>query len=457
MNTILRNVWQGAGLRSRLLRSSGWIAAGFVASQATRLGSNLILTRVLFPEAFGLMALITVFIVGLSMLSDIGVTPSIQQSARGDDPDFIDTAWTIKVIRGVILFLVCCLLGGAAAWMYGDERLRLMLPVAGISLLISGFNPTRIDTASRHLNLGRVTVLELVAQVLSLVVIIGLALSMQSVWALVIGGVVASVIYLIVMDRFLEGPRNRFRWSRDAASELIHFGKWIFLSTLCGFALTQGDKAILGKYLSMEMLGIYNIGYFIAGFPQAMSAKIMIQIMIPMHRACPPIESEENYTKVRKSRFVMTTAVFAMQFTLAFSGVWIMAVLYDDRFLASGAVVVAVACMNVPHLIGMTYDFAALGQGDSRGVFHLLLAKAVVQTIMFIVGLNYYGLAGAFIGLWLAQILVHPVVIRLARKHGAWDPWHDLIFAVVGSALTAAVLWYHWDSLLSLQSTAFSQ
>jgi O-antigen/teichoic acid export membrane protein len=450
--SLIRSVWRGTDLNARLIRSSGAVGIGFVTSQATRLAANLILTRLLFPEAFGLMALITVFIAGLTMLSDIGVSPSIQYSERGDDPDYLNTAWTIQVVRGVILFIVSCLLGGVAVWIYGDDRLQLMLPVTGLTLLIAGFNPTRIDTASRQLLLGRVTILDVVAQFLSLFVLIGLALILKTVWALVIGGVIGALIRLFVMTRFLPGTHNRFRWDTGAAWELIHFGKWIFLGTLCGFILSQGDKAIFGKYLSLEMLGIYNIGFFLGGFPLAMASRVMDQVMIPMHRASPPSKSAENYTLVRKSRFMMTFLVFVMQFLLAAFGLWIIDLLYDDRFLLSGAVVVGVACINVPYLIGMTYEYAALGQGDSRSAFNVLLAKATAQTIMLIAGMEYFGLVGAFIGVWLSQILVHPFVIGLARRHGAWDPWHDLIFAGIGLALTALVVRFHWDALFTLQS-----
>jgi len=47
---------------------------------------------------------------------------------------------------------------------------------------------------------------------------------------------------------------------------------------------------------------------------------------------------------------------------------------------------------------------------------------------------------------------VHPLVIRLARRHGAWDPWHDLFYAVIGLVGTALVLQYHWDAVLALLS-----
>jgi hypothetical protein len=63
---------------------------------------DLILTRLLFPEAFGLMALVQVFMGGLQMFSDLGVNMSIIQSKRGEDPDFLNTAWTFQILRGLI-------------------------------------------------------------------------------------------------------------------------------------------------------------------------------------------------------------------------------------------------------------------------------------------------------------------------------------------------------------------
>lgn len=449
---MLMGLLGGGGLRARLLRSTGWTFIGFGVAQVLRLASNLVLTRLLFPEAFGLMALISVFLVGLEMLSDVGIAPSIQQSARGDDPDFLDTAWTVQAIRGGILWVMSCAIAPLVAWFYADERLLAMLPVAGLSLLISGFNPTRMETANRHLIVGRLTVLEIAAQICGLVAMLILAWTMQSIWALVIGAVSISLFRLILMHSFLPGQVNRFRLEKDAARDLIHFGKWIFLSTICGFLIAQGDKAILGKYISFQSLGIYNIGFFLAGVPQELAATVMGRIMLPLHRECPPHQSHANFSKVRKMRFMLTSAVFTMQFVTALIGIWLVGFLYDPRFAAAGVVVAVLCCVNTPLLIGMTYIYAALGRGDSRGQFWVLLCKAIVQTSLFILGMQQYGLPGALIGLWLSQVLLHPFIARLAHKHGAWDPWHDLVFAIVSVVMIVTVLTYHFDSLYILST-----
>lgn len=443
---------RGMGLNDRLARSSAWTTLGYGLSQAIRLASNLILTRLLFPEAFGLMALVTVFIVGLAMFSDVGLAPTIQRHARGDDPDFLNTAWTLQVLRGFGLSIACCLIAWPVAQLYGEPLLAWLLPVAGIALAIAGFNPTRIETANRHLLVGKVTVLDLLSQIIGIALTLLMTWVFRSVWALVIGSVLGSLVRLILMHVLLPGTANRFHWERAAASELVTFGKWIFCSTVCAFVLSQADKAILGKHLTLEMLGIYNIGFFIASFPLFMAAALNGRIMIPLYRERPPAHSSANFRALRRLRLGFSAVVLGMQLTLAFFGAAIIGLLYDPRFTAAGAVVVAVACVNIPYLIGMTYDTAALAAGDSRRVFYLTLCRAVLHVSLFLIGVELAGLPGALAGQALAQILAHTVIIWVARHHGAWDPWHDLFWAIVASGLAAGAFWLNRDVLLPLQS-----
>ncbi len=134
----------------------------------------------------------SVCMTGLGMFSDVGIGPSIMRSNRGDDPNFLNTAWTIQAIRGFCLWLALCLLAWPVARFYGQPLLLQLLPVAGLTLLIGGFNPTRVETANRHLQLGRVTSLDLISQVVGVTATIGLSWATQTVWGLVIGGIVGS-------------------------------------------------------------------------------------------------------------------------------------------------------------------------------------------------------------------------------------------------------------------------
>lgn len=446
----VRGLFTGSGLGARAMRSSALTVGSYGTQQALRLASNLILTRLLFPEAFGMMALVYMVIQGLNMFSDAGVTPAIMQSKRGDDPKFLNTAWTLQVGRGVILWLCAIALSWPLAAFYEAPQLAQILPVLGITLVLSGLFPTRKDTANRHLMMGRVTLLELAGQSFGIVVGVVLAWLTGSIWALVISGLATSVAHLVLYTLFLPGDHNRFGWDKSAVSELINFGRWIFLSTIAGFFLYQGDKIILGKFLSIEMLGIYNIGFFLASFPFLLGNLAIQKVLIPIYRERPPKDSPENYAKLRKMRFLVSTALLTMSGVLALSGNWIIGFLYDSRYMLSGGVLVFVAVSQIPHLILLTYDQAALAAGDSRRFFVLNAARAVLMIAGLWVGVALGGLFGALIGATLAGILIYPVVVWLARHQGTWDPLHDGVFGALGVILVLLAFWVNWPAVTAL-------
>lgn len=429
---VLAQMTRGDSVVARAFRGAGLTIFGFGWGQLMRLASNLILTRILFPEAFGLMALISVFLMGLNMFSDVGVAPAILQSKRGDERSFLDTAWTIQVIRGALLWLAACALAWPVALIYDVPELLYMLPVAALTLLIKGFLTTRYFEANRHLRLGRITAIDMITQAVGLAAAIVLAFALQSVWALILSGIISGLVEVLIYERFLPGPRNRFRWEKSAGRELISFGKWIFLSTVAGFVINQADKLLIGKYLPLEQFGVYNIGYFLASFPLLLGGVLVNRLLIPIYREWPPAKSRENFLKLRKMRILVTGSLMAMIALLGLVGVPLVGFLYDPRYAAAGAITVMIAMMQIPLLIALTYDQAALAAGDSRRFFVLAASKAVLIVSGLWIGLETAGLFGAIFGQGAAMVLAYPVVVWLSKHMEAWDPLHDAVFAFLG-------------------------
>lgn len=326
----------------------------------------------------------------------------------------------------------------------------MMIPVAGLTLLIGGFNPTRIDTANRHLLLVRVTMLDLAAQLAGIVAMVFFAWATGSIWALVFGAVLQVLFKLALTSAFLPGAANRFRWEPDAVQELVHFGKWILASTAAGFLLTQGDKAVLGSWLTMADLGHYNIGFFLASFPVLLAGLVVTRIMIPIYRELAGHSDPAGAGKLRALRFGVTIPMLLVMGGMAACGDWIADLLYDDRYKDVGVIITAVAMAQMPMLIGLTYDQAALAAGDGRGFFVVQAIRAALQTTALICGAAWGGLGGALLGQGLALALAHPFLIRLARRHHAWDAKHDLIAAALALLLITAITWSKYDELLTL-------
>ncbi|MCC6000241.1 MAG: oligosaccharide flippase family protein [Pararhodobacter sp.] len=442
------NARQNSGLGARIMRGSALTIGGFALSNLLRLGSNLLLARLLFPEAFGLMALVTVLLIGLAMFSDIGLTPAIQSSKRGDDPAFLNTAWTVQVARGVLLCLAAAALAWPMARFYDEPMLLELILVSALSPLFLGFGSIKIEHALRHMMMARLTLMELVSQASGIAVMIALALATGSVWALVVGNLATSLTRSVVSSLLLTGPKSRFGFDRSAAVALLGYGKWIFLSTIASFAMLQSDKLVLGHFLSMGELGVYNIAFFLASFPLLLGHALNGRLMIPIYRESPPGTSKANDQRLRRVRLMLTGLLFVLSVPLALGGIWLIELLYDPRYAAAGALLVLLGLAQMPQMIGLTYDQAALAAGDSRGYFLIVATRACLIVTVLILAVPVWGAAGAALALALSSVLAYPLQVRLAIRHRAWHAAHDGLAIVFILLVAGLVLALHGDALL---------
>ena len=118
-------------LKRKAAAGAVWTVLGMGGGSIVRLLSSLILTRLLMEEHFGLIALVNTFIMGLHLLSDVGVGQVIVQDKR-EDPDFVNTVWTINVIRGVVLYLIATACAGPYAAFYEQPILAPLVRVTAI-------------------------------------------------------------------------------------------------------------------------------------------------------------------------------------------------------------------------------------------------------------------------------------------------------------------------------------
>jgi len=113
-------------LESKAMRATFWTVMDYGCSMALRVVNSLVLTRLLMPESFGLMALVTTLVVGISLISDLGLGPSVIQSPRGDEPALLNTVWTLQVLRGIGIFAVSLMLAWPMPLIYHEPRLMAL-------------------------------------------------------------------------------------------------------------------------------------------------------------------------------------------------------------------------------------------------------------------------------------------------------------------------------------------
>ena len=146
--------------KRKVVSASLWSILEYGFTMVLRVVSSMVLTHLLAPTYFGEIALVTTLVVGINLLSDIGLAPSVIQSKRADDPVFLNTAWSVQIGRGVVLWAASLVLCVPAARFYHDPKLVALLPVLALSTLISSFNGTSLLTLSRHMGVARLFMIE---------------------------------------------------------------------------------------------------------------------------------------------------------------------------------------------------------------------------------------------------------------------------------------------------------
>ena len=110
-------------LKKRILNASAWTLGSYGVENIFRLASSLILSRLLFPEAFGLVSASSSIIVAIGLFSDLGIRAVIIQSPRGDSDDFLRSAWVFQLLRGMLLWLVLVIICSVISLPVASETL----------------------------------------------------------------------------------------------------------------------------------------------------------------------------------------------------------------------------------------------------------------------------------------------------------------------------------------------
>jgi O-antigen/teichoic acid export membrane protein len=273
----------GSSARSRLaLTGSLWTMAGYGGSQLLRLGTQLLLARMLLgPQAFGLVALVSVFLSGLEMLSDLGVGTDVIQHPRGDDPLFINTAFLIQAGRGLILFGVAAALAYPFASFYHQPAVRWMIFVAAASVGLRGFASGSIWTMTRHVQISKLTGLTFGGDFAGFVASVVWALFSPTAWALVIGRVVSSAVYMVA-SHVVADHRASFAWDREAARDVLIFGGGMFLSSSTYFLSGEAERLVVGKFVTLAELGCFSLALALSWGPSKAIQQVVGQVFLPM-------------------------------------------------------------------------------------------------------------------------------------------------------------------------------
>ena len=439
-------------LKQRVLNAGVWTLAGYGLNQAIRFGSNLLMTRLLVPEMFGVMAIATMVMVALAMFSDVGLKQSVIQSKRGNDRPFLNTAWVTQILRGALLWFLALNASLLLVFahrtgivpkdsVYSEPSLPYVIAILSFGAVIAGAESTKLFEASRNLSLAAITKIDITSQIAGLLCMVGWVSVDRSIWAMVAGGICSALVRAILSHFWLPGSANRWQWDYAAFSEIIHFGKWIFVASILGFLVNNGDRLLLGGLFNTNIFGVYVVAYLIFNSVEQVLTRIIGEVSFPaLSEVARERPAELKQSHYRFHTVIGVFAYFCTGLLIAFAQS-LTGLLYDPRYEQAGWMlqVLAATLLTVPFRIAAV---GLLALGLSRLHSHILVVRVITLFLLVPLGSHFFGTQGGLLGIVASYFSSLPPTIFYQIKYKFFDLRKELLLlpAIPAGMLLAAGL-----------------
>jgi O-antigen/teichoic acid export membrane protein len=448
-------------LRTRMISATQWVVLASGLGHLLRLASNLIVTRLLVPEMFGLMSVATTVGTILAMLSDIGLQQAVIRSQRGNDKLFLDTVWVIQILRGFVLFggslavAVALMLASRWGWVsatstYGDATLPWLIAGTGLWAVLNGFSSTLVLTSIRNFQLRPVFLLEFFGQLVCLAAMVLLAWLTHSIWALVLGAMVSSGFTVVLSHVLMKGERNRLRWDKTSADEVFSYGKWLAVSSAITVLASNADRLMLAGFATATLLGLYSVALSLVGALDAILTQLCAKVMLPALSEVARSEPARLPQTFVRLRWRIDPIILVSSGALFAAADWVVGSLYDTRYAEAGQMLRILSLgMIVSRYALIQQVFLAMGK---TRYFVPINALRLVATFTLI-PLGYYlgGFTGALVAVAFRDLPSSALSMVLGARHKLNDLTLEvgvLLFWPVGLLMGKAgtfllAIWFH--------------
>ena len=249
-------------LTARAVHGAAWVFGGKLAARLLTVIRLIVLARLLGPEDNGLFNIVMIAIATLDTFSQTGFDMALIQRQE-DTERFLDTAWTVKAVRGSFIAGMLYVVAPAVGWIFAEPRVVPLLRVMCLAVALDGLANVGVLYFRKDLQFHKQVVYDLVGATVALVVGVVLAYKLRTVWALVWAGLAGSAVQSAV-SYVMHPFRPRLRFDRAQAAEMFSYGRWVLGASALILVLRNGDNAFVGKVLGAAALGIYQMAYRIS-------------------------------------------------------------------------------------------------------------------------------------------------------------------------------------------------
>lgn len=431
-------------LFSRSVKGGAWVVAFRIFTQILSLTRLIILSNMLEIADLGLLGVGLLMIQILNTFTQTGFQAALIQKKENVD-DYLDTAWTLGMIRGIILFTILYFAAPYVALLKVEpEKVDLTIQIVrviGISFLLGGLKNPGVLHFRKDMEFNKQFAYQIFGKLAEIIVSISIVLVYKTVWAIVFGRLTGAVINLAA-GYIMHHHRPRFRFDRRMAGELWNFGRWIFAGTVLTFLLTAGDDLFVWGYLGVSSLALYQMAYRFCSIPVKEVTNVISQVTFPAYSKLQDDlpRLKEAYLKVLKFTAFLSVPVAGLIFIFARDFVTLF---LKQEWQPIIPVMQVLAIKGLMGSLGATRGplFKAVGRPWINMKLHVI--RVIMLAVLIYPLTRRFGIVGTAMATTIIPFFVNPLGMRLAVKTikcGFLDILRPIFFPLAATLTMLAVI-----------------
>ncbi len=286
------------------IKGISWMSVFRIVTRALSLLKIAVLARVLTPSQFGVFGIASLVLAFLEILTETGINIILIQ-AKKEIEEYIDSAWVVSIIRGIIICLVIVISSPIVALFFRTpEALGILLLISLVPLIKGFINPAEVKF-QKELGFMYEFWFRTTLFFVDALATVFFAIVTHSVYSLVFGLLIGSILEVILSFALIR-PLPKLRFDRKYFKEIFQKGKWITVSGILNYFGDNGDDIIVGRFLGTTTLGIYQVAYRISILPISEISDVVNKVIFPVYSK---IEGDRD--RLRKA-FVKTTSIVSV-------------------------------------------------------------------------------------------------------------------------------------------------
>mgnify|MGYP001677424176 CR=1 FL=1 len=425
-------------LSSKIISGSFWKFGERMSAQAVSFFVSLILTRILSPSDYGIIAIINIFIAIADVFLASGLNTALIQKKNPTRLDYNTIFWC-NIILGCILYLVLFLVAPVLTDFYNIPILTPVIRIFALRLPISSFQSIQSAFVSKHMQFKKFFYATFLGSVVSAVVGIAMAYTGFGVWALVAQYLVNTVVGTVTLFAIISW-RPKFEFSFESAKPLVQYGWKIMFTDLTGTIFNNLGDFIIGARYNSSSLAFYSKGRQLPYLIRNNIFTSLISVLFPgMSQVNDDIERIKSIS--RKSISVLSFLIFPTMVGLIVTAEPLTILMYTEKWLPITPFVVIVcseAILSVIPTVTMQ-TIKALGRSDLTLKIEFIKKPFYLLTIFIALNFGIVAIALTLIINAIIEMITNGLIVQRLIKYSLWEQLNDMFDSLIISILMGLI------------------